>query len=142
MGTVPASLTPGHFQNTEKSRSAILSVFAEFRAGPRGSTRRNGVASAYKTFHKIQKMFQFFIPGFVGVDTDPMTLSLSQPGDFRMQKSGYLRMGLARREINVRRVILKSIVPVRTHLHRGDCIAEACHSSFRFIVICDSSELG
>ena len=29
IGTVPASLTPGHFQNIEKSRSAILSVFAE-----------------------------------------------------------------------------------------------------------------
>ena len=87
-------------------------------------------------------MFQFFIPGFIGVDTEPMALSLSQPGDFRMQKSAYLKMGQARREINVRRVTLKSFAPVRTHSHRGGCIAEAWHGSFRFIVICDSSELG
>ena len=40
---------------------------------------RSRVASAYKTFHKIQKRIQFLIPGFLGVDSVSIALPHSQP---------------------------------------------------------------
>ena len=53
-------------------------AFLQVWDGPRGSIRRNGVASAYKTSHKIQKIVQFLNTGYVGTVPASLTPGHSQ----------------------------------------------------------------
>ena len=55
------------------SRIVILLDVPRFGTVPRGSMRRNGAASAYKTFHRTQKRSQFLLPGCVGADPVSLT---------------------------------------------------------------------
>ena len=125
VGTVPASLTPVHFPNIEKTRSAILwfsqSLELVLEAVP-GATE---LQVPIKPFIKYKECSSFSFLGSLELIQSLWHCRIPSQVVFRMQKSEYLRMGQARREINVRPVILESFVPVRTHLHRGGCIAEA-----------------